>query len=200
MTDGFYHIPSNVDKNCGIYRIKNMRNGKCYIGSSKNLPLRKKQHFTKLEKDIHPNVHLQRAWNLSDDKNIFEFQVFIYCREDDLIKIEQNCFYHMKPDYNISAVAGGGKVWDVHPMLGKTGSDSPAFGKEGSFKGKKHSFDSRLKMGRSGEKHNQVKLTEHQVLEIRASTESCRVLAKRFGVTSTSISNIKNRKVWKHVG
>lgn len=198
MNSGNYP-PLNVDKNCGIYRIKNMRNGKCYIGSSKNLSLRKKQHFNKLDKNIHPNIHLQRAWNLSEDKNIFEFQIFICCKQEDLKKIEQNCFSYMNHEYNISKIAGGGRVWNIHPMLGRIGPDNPLFGYESNFKGKKHSIDSRSKMGRSGEKHNQAKLTEQQVLEIRSSEKSCRVLAKQFGVTSTSISNIKNRKVWKHV-
>ena len=40
------------------------------------------------------------------------------------------------------------------------------------------------------------KLTARQVKAIRASTESCRVLAKRFGVWPQTISLVKRRVTW----
>lgn len=46
-----------------------------------------------------------------------------------------------------------------------------------------------------GSRHN-VKLTESQVLEIRASSESGVSLAARFGVTKTTISDVRTRKSW----
>ncbi len=99
-------IPQNVNINCGIYRIKNMRTGKFYVGSSKRLRARKNQHFKALEEGAHANHYLQNAWNAEEDKSVFEFQVFIYCNEDSLIKIEQGCLDYMKPSYNLNNVAG----------------------------------------------------------------------------------------------
>lgn len=43
------------------------------------------------------------------------------------------------------------------------------------------------------------KLTEQQVIEIRRSQESRRVLATRYGVDLSNISGIKRGKFWKHV-
>jgi len=51
-----------------------------------------------------------------------------------------------------------------------------------------------------GAAHPKSKLTEDIVLAIRASTEKGVVLADRYGVTATLISNIRKGKVWKHVG
>ena len=50
-----------------------------------------------------------------------------------------------------------------------------------------------------GEKNSRAKLTEAQILEIRASDESQRVLAKKYGVSQHNISNIVCRKYWKHL-
>ena len=50
-----------------------------------------------------------------------------------------------------------------------------------------------------GEKHPKAKLTENDVKEIRASTETERALAARYGVSQVSIHFIKTRKTWKHV-
>jgi group I intron endonuclease len=110
------YIPPNVDTSCGIYRIKNLRNGKCYLGSSVNIPERKAEHFRLLNKGAHDNNRLQNAWNKEQDKSVFEFQVFIYCKTDDLRGIEQSCLNIMNPEYNISKDA-------TAPMRGRKHSD-----------------------------------------------------------------------------
>jgi|688.fasta_scaffold669983_1 group I intron endonuclease len=99
-------IPAGTNTNCGIYRIYNKSNGKYYIGSSKDFKGRKTKHFYQLRKNIHKNDHLQSAWNLAEDKKIFEFQRFIYCSEKDLIPLEQKCIDIMNPEYNKSKIAG----------------------------------------------------------------------------------------------
>lgn len=58
-----------------------------------------------------------------------------------------------------------------------------------------------IKRNRSqmGEKCKWTKLTKEQVLEIRKSNKPQKVMAKRFNISQTTISNIKNRKTWKHI-
>ena len=52
----------------------------------------------------------------------------------------------------------------------------------------------------SGERHPLVKLTETQVLNIRARNgENQRLLGEEFGVKQITISNILLRKSWKHI-
>jgi hypothetical protein len=51
-----------------------------------------------------------------------------------------------------------------------------------------------------GEKHSQAKLTESDALAIRAASGTQKEIAKTFGVTQATISNIRTRKNWTHVG
>jgi hypothetical protein len=50
-----------------------------------------------------------------------------------------------------------------------------------------------------GEQSCWAKLTEKDVIEIRKSTETCRVLAEKYGVSSTVVSKARTGKTWKHV-
>ena len=59
----------------GIYIISNSKNGRVYVGSSKNIEKRKKQHFKDLENNTHHSAKLQRSYNASKDKNVFQFSV-----------------------------------------------------------------------------------------------------------------------------
>lgn len=53
--------------------------------------------------------------------------------------------------------------------------------------------------GSPGEKNPKAKLTYQDVYSIRSDKESSNVsLAKIYGVTDVSISNIRKRKTWKH--
>lgn len=52
---------------------------------------------------------------------------------------------------------------------------------------------------RGEQKAGQAKLTEQQVREIRASPESVRAAARRFGVSPTVVSHIRRRVDWAHV-
>jgi hypothetical protein len=50
-----------------------------------------------------------------------------------------------------------------------------------------------------GVDHGCAKLTEADVLEIRASADKGTDLAARFGVSTSQISDIRNLRVWKHL-
>jgi group I intron endonuclease len=100
------YIPDGVNTNCGIYIIRNTRNGKKYIGSTKNAKGRFAAHFNLLRKGTHHCNYLQNAWNAENDKSVFKASLFIYCKEDELIRYEQGCLETMKPEYNSSGIAG----------------------------------------------------------------------------------------------
>jgi len=50
-----------------------------------------------------------------------------------------------------------------------------------------------------GESSKKSALTEQDVRDIRASTDTGRVLASRYGVSQPTITHIRSRKTWKHV-
>jgi hypothetical protein len=82
--------------------IRNTRNGKKYIGSTKNAKERESAHFRGLRAGRHSCDHLQNAWNAEVDKSVFKFQMFIYCHASIRVKIEQGCLDSMHPEYNVS--------------------------------------------------------------------------------------------------
>lgn len=59
-----------------------------YIGSAKDLNGRKINHFSMLRNNTHHSIILQRAYNKSIDKSLFEFQILENCKEKNLIERE----------------------------------------------------------------------------------------------------------------
>ena len=58
----------------GIYKIRNLVNGKVYIGSAVNFKRRWDYHKSRLNNNSHNNIHLQNAWNKNGQEN-FVFEV-----------------------------------------------------------------------------------------------------------------------------
>lgn len=93
-----------VNKVCGVYKITNTVNNKFYIGSSKDIENRWKQHIDALVKKEHGNTHLQNAWNKYGSQN-FKFEIIEEC--DPSVQFEREQFYlnELKPfdesGYNI---------------------------------------------------------------------------------------------------
>lgn len=83
----------------GIYKITNQINGKIYIGSSKDLSRRKKDHFRLLKKGNSHSIILQRAVNKYNIDN-FKFEIIVECSEELLFTIEQKLVDELKPEYN----------------------------------------------------------------------------------------------------
>lgn len=74
--------------NCGIYIIKNLVDGKCYVGKSKNLSKRIAAHKQSLKRGDHYNNHLQNSFKLYKEHN-FIFKIILECLEKDLSYFEK---------------------------------------------------------------------------------------------------------------
>ena len=72
----------------GIYKIQNVVNGKCYIGSAKSFKTRFRKHKNVLVKNAHHSIKLQRSWN-KHGEDAFIFQPIIICKPKDLLFYEQ---------------------------------------------------------------------------------------------------------------
>jgi group I intron endonuclease len=74
--------------NCGIYKITNIVNNKCYVGSSINIKNRIYKHFWLLSNNKHYNLHLQKSYNKYGKSN-FIYEVIELCSENELF-IKEN--------------------------------------------------------------------------------------------------------------
>lgn len=86
----------------GVYEIKNLCNGKVYIGSSINIYNRWGIHRAQLRNNYHPNIHLQRAWNKYGEAS-FRFQILLICEPEKVVLYEQKAidkFDAFKNGYN----------------------------------------------------------------------------------------------------
>lgn len=96
----------------GIYQIKNRNTNMVYIGSSKDIENRWKQHIRKLNKGDHHSYKLQNAWDIWK-KDSFVFEILEYVEnEKDLIKKEQEYIDKLKSyefGYNVSELADNKK-------------------------------------------------------------------------------------------
>lgn len=96
----------NKVKICGVYQIRNLVNGKLYIGSSFNIKQRWAKHKVFLNKNIHHSKYLQNSWNKYGKKN-FIFEILETCLLDKtlILSLEQK-YIDVQSDYNMVKVAG----------------------------------------------------------------------------------------------
>ena len=102
----------------GIYKIINLVNGKCYVGSAKDFNRRWNVHLRQLSKGTHHNIKLQNSYNVHG-KDSFAFEILEKCEyEKDLI-IDRENYWIAKLDskangYNI-ADASFGDTFTANP-------------------------------------------------------------------------------------
>lgn len=137
----------------GVYKITNIINNKFYIGSSKNIEKRLKNHFNNLKNNTHCNKHLQNAYN-KYGKDAFISEILEITSEYDLRSredyyIKKTKCYDGNIGYNIAKGAiGGGSDYFTEETLQKLRKPKSelaikhlkeAFAKNGSHKGVKNS-------------------------------------------------------------
>jgi hypothetical protein len=91
-----------------------------------------------------------------------------------------------------------------HLFLGTVGDNSQDAMKKGRLRGlfgvgpgrKSQPLVTRVPRG---EAHYKAKLTEEQVREIRSDSRTGRQIAADYGISDVLVSQIKKRKVWKHI-
>lgn len=120
-----------MNENIGIYKITNITNNKIYIGSSSNLSKRYYYHLNILRNNKHYNIHLQRAYNI-DGESSFKFDIVEYC--DFNILSEREEYY-----FNFFDTLNDNYGYNINPN-----GDRPP-----SWTGKKHTEETKIKMGNS---------------------------------------------------
>ncbi len=90
-----------------VYMIKNIYNGRVYVGSSKNFPQRKSTHFSHLKFNKHKNRRLQKDYNRYGGRGAFAVIEVCYANtKQKAYTFEQMLIDGHSNPYNI-LVAGG---------------------------------------------------------------------------------------------
>lgn len=101
-------------KEVGVYRIFNLRNGKSYIGQSRDLRHRYNEHVNLLRKGKDGCSILNKAWAKYGEEN-FGYEVLCYCSEEELDDKERFFiaeYDSLKNGYNCTE--GGGGISGYH--------------------------------------------------------------------------------------
>lgn len=106
---------TSIEKRPGVYRLQNLKTGKFYIGSSRNLYMRYYTHRTLLQESRHDNIRIKEDCELYGADS-FAFGVVEYCDES-IMKDREQFYYELwNPEYN---------VWkNVYSGIGREYTDS----------------------------------------------------------------------------
>ena len=143
----------------GIYKIQNVVNGKCYIGSAKSFRTRFRKHKNVLVKNAHHSIKLQRAWN-KHGKDAFIFQPIIFCEPKNLLFYEQQAIDVFNSYYD-----GYNATIKANSALGVKRSDETKAKISAFRKGMKLSTEHKkaISDGGKGKTHsNETKLKMHK--------------------------------------
>ena len=188
-----------MEKQGGIYQIRNTINNKIYIGSAININKRWGEHISLLKNGTHHSILLQRSWN-KHGENKFIFEIIEIVEELKQLIIREQYYkdlyksYDPKLGYDICPTAGSAlgvkhsketkekKLGKNNPMFGKTGELHPRFGKH-------HSMITKRRISKSF-----ASLTDEQIVEIRKlykeTKTSHRKLSKQFPSSYRTIGRI----------
>ena len=104
MTINLNEVFNNHFKKTGVYIIENIENSKCYVGSSKNILKRWKEHIRMLQNGNHHSAKLQNSFNKYEEGK-FQFKIILECPDECLEGLEQWYLSNLTPWYNMTLVA-----------------------------------------------------------------------------------------------
>ena len=203
----------------GIYCIKNVLNGKIYIGSSIDCYKRSNRHFSELKNNKHKNKYLQNAYNKQEGRYFVFGIIELVNKKSNLIIREQFYIDKEKPEYNINLIANSSlgvkrnketreKIKQAnlglkHPEWRNKIKSIAQGGENHWTKKKKFSNESKKKMSNSHKKlyengyvNPQAKTIYQYTLDNKFLKEwkSCYEAARFYKCSETSIrNNVKNK-------
>lgn len=181
----------------GIYMIKNINNGKMYIGSAKNLIQRLSNHLNSLKNNKHHSLRLQNSWNKGNGYFVFGVIEFVPDLSK-LISVEQKYIdfyksYDNEHGYNICPIARSSL--GCKRMRGNEERSIKSKGNGNPFFNKKHTLEALKKIS---ENQRWRRLSNDDVSNIKELWNNIELkqkdIAKLYGVDQTHISKIVNNK------
>lgn len=123
-------MPYKIDL-CGIYRIVNHVTGQCYVGQSRRMQKRIKEHFRLLRWNQHPNRRLQESFNQYGEASFYG-AIEVQCETVEELDALEEAFLN-------------GEAWFDEPTVFNISDFAKA-----PMRGKRHSTEirERIRLGR----------------------------------------------------
>lgn len=195
----------------GVYKIISIDN-KLYIGSTKCIYTRLRNHYSLLKRNKHHSNYLQNSYNKDNNFNI---EILEVCDISELIEREQYYIDSLKPEYNMSPIAGT-TLGRVTRQETKEKISKSLMGHIGANRGGKltNEAKSKISLANSGKKRTNItkeklsllskerwrlnpnqnkKVNEDEFIMLFGSGYKTTDLAKHFNVHRTTITLIKHR-------
>lgn len=182
------------NKLVGIYAFHSQVSSRRYIGQSRNLEVRRKEHIRSLARGDHHSRHLQRSYLLHGKESI-SYSVLEYCEIDVLTAREQYWldWYRSSGIYNSAPAADSN--------FGVKWSDEARELRSISQRGRKHSEEAKEKistanLGRKLSDGHIEKMRLTRIGKIPTAEARAKMSAARRGRKFTS-EHIANMNTWK---
>lgn len=148
-----------------VYQIKNTKNGKQYIGSTKNKRKRWNSHKKALQRGEHHNIHLQRAWGKYGEE-MFDFTILeIVKNGNSLLDREQFYLDKLSPEYNIALDTKATMEGRKHTEKAKEKMSKTHKGKKNHMYGEKHTKKTKEKMKETAQGQEHSKEIKEKISE-----------------------------------
>ncbi len=163
----------------GIYEFHCWENNTFYVGSSTNMRRRILSHVRDLNGNRHINRYFQNTWTKYGAKS---FEIKLLERVEDVDNL-----INKEKQWIDTLLGSGNKLLNVElDPKDKSGSNNP-------FYGKSHSDKTKIALSQSHRKVSKNHLRSILTL-INSGIVKSREIAKRFGVSESTISEIKSKK------
>lgn len=134
----------------GVYCIENVKNNKKYIGQSIHVYKRWKEHKSALNRDVHENDYLQKAWR-KYGQDAFVFFVIEICEESMLNDRESYyiCYFNTIDrnfGYNLDSGGSSYRIISAEARSKMSAAKADCFGEKNSFYGKQHTEETKQKL------------------------------------------------------
>jgi group I intron endonuclease len=185
-----------VNNDTGIYSITSP-SGKQYIGSAVSFKRRWIEHRKELRGRRHHSSALQNAWDKHGEENMI-FAKIALCPVTDLLMIEQRFIDALRPEYNISQVAGSPMLGMRHRpetlvkiSLATAGAAHPLFGKSPTVETR-----AKIGLGRLGKFHSAATLanmsaSRRGINNVRAQPVICIETNQLFSTMNDAVTFLR---------
>ncbi len=178
------------DLNCsGIYQIKNLVNGKVYVGSAVNMYKRwHTSHIVNLRKNSHQNRHLQRSFNKHGEEN-FKFEVLQFVPDKKKLLIMEQKYlnkFNKNQLYNIRLIAKSN--------LGLKFSKEAKQRMSRAVTGRKHTQDTKNKMSNSAKGKPVSKKTRDKISKTLTGKKHTEETRQKMSIATKGFKHTKETK------